>query len=118
MLNDLPVNAAKRVSNVALPETAPGLIEIKPLTYLQGTETDIESSWTKNILSFEDEPFIEVAKKMERWYDVKVEFKNSDLEHQFLSGSFEKESLDQALKALKYSTGFDYKIEGHRIIIY
>ncbi len=116
--NELPLDAAKKVANVALPKSPASIIEIKPLTYLQGTETDVESSWTKNILSFEDEPFIEVAKKMERWYDVDFEFKNKSLEQQFLSGSFEKESLEQAIKALKYSTGFNYKIEGRKIIIF
>lgn len=93
-------------------------IEIRPLTYLEGTETNIESSWTKNILSFEDEAFTEVAKKMERWYDVVFEFKNKRLEQQFINGSFEKESLEQALKALKYSTGFNYKIEGKKVLIF
>lgn len=118
LLNELPENAAKRVANVALPNTALDVIEIKPLTYLQGTETDIESSWTKNILSFEDESFIEVARKMERWYDVQIEFKNKYWEQQYLKGSFEKESLEQALKALKFTTGFNYKIEGYKISIY
>lgn len=116
--NDLPLKAAKSMANVALPEVATNLVEIKPLTYLQGTETDIESSWTKNLLSFEDEAFIEVAKKMERWYDVSFEFKNKNWEQQFLNGSFEKESLEQAMKALKYSTGFNYRIEGRKIIIF
>ncbi len=118
LLNDLPSDAAKKVAPVALKDEAVSLIEIRPLTYLHGTETDIESSWTKNILSFEDEPFVEVAKKMERWYDVQFEFKNKSWEQQFLNGSFEKESLEQAMKALKYSTGFKYKIEGHRILIF
>ncbi len=116
--NDLPLKAAKGMATVALPEVATNLVEIKPLTYLQGTETDIESSWTKNLLSFEDEAFIEVAKKMERWYDVSIEFKNKRWEDKFLNGSFEKESLEQALKALKYTTGFDYKIDHNKITIY
>jgi len=116
--NDLPVKAAKGMATVALPEVTTNLVEIKPLTYLQGTETDIESSWTKNLLSFEDEAFIDVAKKMERWYDVSIEFKNKRWEDKFLNGSFEKESLEQALKALKYTTGFNYKIDHNKITIY
>jgi len=116
--NDQPLKAAKGMATVALPEVATNLVEIKPLTYLQGTETDIESSWTKNLLSFEDEAFIDVAKKMERWYDVSIEFKNKRWEDKFLNGSFEKESLEQALKALKYTTGFNYKIDHNKITIY
>lgn len=116
--NELPAKAAKSLSTVASSEAPAPSIEIRPLTYLKGTETYIESSWTKNILSFEDESFKEVAKKMERWFDVKFEFKNKNWELQFLNGSFEKESLEQAMTALKFSTGFGYTIEGKKIIIY
>ena len=96
----------------------PPLVAIKQLSYLKGTNTDIESSWTKNILSFEDEMFADVAKKMERWYDIKLEFNNKKWVKQYLSGSFEKESLEQALKALQFTTGFKYKKEDKTISIY
>ncbi len=116
--NEVPLKAAKNAKQVALSDVAPKLVEIKSLSYLAGTTTDIESSWTKNLLVFEDEPFVEVAKKMERWYDVSFEFKNKRWEQQFLNGSFEKESLEQAMKALKFSTNFNYSIEGRKIVIY
>lgn len=116
--NNLSAQAAKAAASVALQVGTANPVEIKPLTYLGGSETDVESSWTKNLLSFEDEAFIEVAKKLERWYDVSFVFKNKTWEQQFLNGSFEKESLEQALKALQYSTGFNYKIEGKTIFIF
>jgi ferric-dicitrate binding protein FerR (iron transport regulator) len=94
------------------------LVQIKELTYINGSNKDVESSWTRNILSFEDESFSEVSKKMERWYDVKFEFNNKHWETEFLSGSFEKESLDQAMTALKFSTGFDFSIKDKIITIY
>jgi ferric-dicitrate binding protein FerR (iron transport regulator) len=93
-------------------------VEVKNLTYLPGTNEDIESSWTRNILSFEDEPFSEVCKKMERWYDVKFEFKNKRWENEFLHGSFEKESLEQAMNALKFTSGFNFSIRDKIISIY
>lgn len=93
--------------------------QIKELTYLKDDyNTNIESSWTRNILSFEDESFTEVAKKMERWYDVTIKFENPRWEKQYVSGAFENESLDQAMNALKFTTGFNYKKEGNTIIIY
>ncbi len=93
-------------------------VQIRELTYLAGTNADIESSWTRNILSFEDEPFSEVAKKMERWYDVKFEFKDKRWENEYLKGSFEKESLDQAMNALRFSFGFNFSIKDKIISIY
>lgn len=94
------------------------LVTIKKLTYAAASENDVESSWTKNILSFEDELFPEVARKMERWYNVDIAFSNKKWEQRYLSGSFEKESLTQALKALQFTTGFNYKTEGKTILIY
>jgi transmembrane sensor len=92
--------------------------EIKNVSFLpDDAKTNIESSWTRNILSFEDELFSEVAKKMERWYDVTVVFKNKRWENEFMSGAFENESLEQAMKALKFSTRFNYTIEGKTITI-
>ncbi len=117
--NNLPAKAAKNIGKAALPGVAAGnMVEIKPLTYVPGTQTDIESSWTKNLLSFEDEAFVDVAKRMERLYNVSIEFKNKRWEHKFLSGSFEKESLETALKTLKYTTGFNYQIDQNMIAIY
>ena len=113
--NELPgkINTHTSKSTKELPN-----IQLKELAYVNGTDIDIETSWTKNILSFEDEAFSEVAKKMERWFDVIIEFKGKKWEEQFLSGSFENESLEQAMTALKFSTGFNFKIEGKKIIIY
>ncbi len=91
--------------------------EIKALTFLEDQKTNIESSWTRNILSFEDEQFSEVAKKMERWYDVTFVFKNKKWEREYMSGSFENESLDLAMQALKFSAGFNFTIEGKTITI-
>ncbi|RYY43529.1 MAG: FecR family protein, partial [Chitinophagaceae bacterium] len=92
--------------------------EIKELAYLKDdNKTNIESSWTRNILSFEDEVFGQVARKMERWYDVNFEFKNKRWTREYMSGSFESESLEQAMQALKFSTGFNFKIEGKKVII-
>ncbi len=93
-------------------------VQIKELTYRPGTNSDVESSWTRNILSFEDEPFSEVSMKMERWYDVKFEFKDKRWGNEFLSGSFEKESLEQAMTALRFSTGFNFSIRNKIISIY
>lgn len=92
--------------------------EIKELAYLKDdNKTNIESSWTRNILSFEDEVFGQVARKMERWYDVNFEFRNKRWTREYMSGSFESESLEQAMQALKFSTGFNFKIEGKKVII-
>lgn len=109
--------AKKQIRNKALTETSKLHVAIKSLSYFNDIE-NVESSWTRNILSFDDEPFSEVAKKMERWYNVNIFFKNEKWQNRYLSGSFENETLDQALAALKFTTGFKFNIEGDNVSIY
>lgn len=94
------------------------LVAIKELTYFQPDQiTPVEASWTRNQLSFKDEPFAEVAKKMERWYDVEFEFRTRSLEKLMMYGTFENETLEQALEALQFSFGFRYVIKGKKVLI-
>jgi ferric-dicitrate binding protein FerR (iron transport regulator) len=96
------------------------VISLKNLTYQPGDTVAVETSWVQNRLVFEDEPFSDVALKMERWFDVEFEFQRKQIEDEHLRGSFEKETLDQALKALQFisTTKFKYKIENRKVIVY
>lgn len=94
------------------------MVTLQPLTYMKSSGEDVETSWTRNILSFEDEEFVEVAHKLERWYNVQIIFKNKKWEQQYLSGSFEMENLEQALQALSFTTGFKYISDNGQVIIY
>ncbi len=97
----------------AVPKTA-----IQKLAYINGSPIASETAWTHNMLSFNDESFEEVAQKMGRWYDVQVEFKNERLKNVRLTGSFENETLEQAIAALQFSTSFQFKIDNNRLLIY
>ena len=79
--------------------------------------TIIETSWIENKLVFQDESFEDVAKKMERWYDVKVEIKDEKIAQSRLSGSFENESISQALTALRIAFPFNITMKGKNITI-
>jgi ferric-dicitrate binding protein FerR (iron transport regulator) len=78
----------------------------------------VETGWLNNLLLFEDESFGEIAKKMERWYDVEIQFSNKALEEIRMTGSFEKETLIQAIEALRFISNFNYKVENDLITIY
>jgi ferric-dicitrate binding protein FerR (iron transport regulator) len=94
------------------------LIAIKNLTYQQGDTSDIESAWIRNKLSVKNMPFVEMAKIMERWYDVRFEFRNQKLEDLWITGSFDNETLTQALEALQFSFAFNYDINDKTVIVY
>lgn len=74
-----------------------------------------ETSWLYNKLNFDGDSFEELAIKMERWYDVKITIGSERLKRYHLKGSFEGETIRQALEALRIITPFEYKIEGREV---
>ena len=76
-----------------------------------------ETSWLYNKLNFDGDSFEELAAKMERWYDVKITIHNDKLKRYRLKGSFDNETIRQALEALKVITPFEYEVEGKEIVI-
>lgn len=89
------------------------------LTHLQQDDSIIvETSWTQNKFIFRDENFQALASRMERWYDVDIKFRNDALKQYRFSGVFEKETIAQALDALRMTENFSYKVKNSTIYIY
>jgi transmembrane sensor len=93
------------------------MIILKP-TYEQNTGTMIETSWIDNKLIFQNEEFGTLAKELERWYGVSIRFTDPGQLQWHFTGTFQKETIGQALDALKMTAGFNYTIEGTQISIF
>jgi len=96
---------------------ANSIASLQNLTYKPGDSVSVEAAWTVDKLSFEDESFEDVSKKMERWYNVEITFKTSGLKDLRLTGSFKNESLHQALQALQYIEKFSFEINNNKVYI-
>jgi ferric-dicitrate binding protein FerR (iron transport regulator) len=97
------------------------LVLIGKPTYEHRSGVVIETSWVDNKLIFQDEEFGDLARQMERWYGVSISFEDPGMEEFRFTGSFEKETIRQALDALKMTdqtARFGYSIEGDRITIH
>lgn len=99
------------------------LIQHLPVTILKPnyeptTGAMIETSWVNNKLIFQDEPFDELARQMERWYGVSIRFARPELGQLQFTGSFQQETIRQALDALKLTATFNYNLSGNQISIY
>lgn len=70
-----------------------------------------EIAWKANKLIFEDELLGDIAILLERWYGVKIEFRDDAIRNYRFTAIFEKEDLHTVLEFLKESRSFDYKIE-------
>jgi transmembrane sensor len=104
---------------VEIPEVAMNtLMAINKLKYGPEDSSVAETQWTDNKLVFRDESFEELAIRMERWYDVQVKIIDPQLQEKRLTGSFDKETIDQALEALKISIPFHHEKKGNKIIIH
>jgi ferric-dicitrate binding protein FerR (iron transport regulator) len=92
------------------------LAVISRLQYID-SNTIAETSWVENKLVFVDESFEEVARKMERWYGVSINFKNEKVKAERFTGVFEKETAGQALQAIQIALPFRFTIKDTEITI-
>jgi ferric-dicitrate binding protein FerR (iron transport regulator) len=74
-------------------------------------------SWKDNRLVFKGERFDELAVKMERWYNVEIVIVDEELKSARYTGTFENETIGQAINALSISLPFTYKMEKNHIEI-
>ncbi|HRI20953.1 MAG TPA: DUF4974 domain-containing protein, partial [Panacibacter sp.] len=74
-------------------------------------------AWVYNRLEFKGENFEEISRKLERWYNVNIMLDDDVVKQLNFTGSFENETVDQALAALKKASPFNYMVNGKDIHI-
>lgn len=75
------------------------------------------TAWKEHKLVFEDEAFADLAVKIERWYDVRVVIESEKIKRYRYRGSFENETIEQAIQALTLATPFSYTLDKRVIYI-
>jgi transmembrane sensor len=76
--------------------------------------------WINGVYEFKDETFEELAKKIERVYNVKVNFEEENLKKQLFSGTLSiNDNIYTLMEVFKRASGepFNYKYEGNNIYI-
>jgi len=104
--------------NIPVRKNEKPIISLSHLTLLPADNTVIETAWVQNRLIFNSESFEEVALKMERWYNVKIDFDDESLKDEKLTGNFERETVVEALNALRLVASFTYTIKNEKITIF
>ncbi|HTE24257.1 FecR family protein [Flavitalea sp.] len=77
----------------------------------------VETAWMEDRLVFRAETFAELAIRMERWYDVTIEFENEEQKKYKLTGAFANETVEQALSELQLMKPFHFTLNNGKIII-
>lgn len=94
------------------------LMSVNKLNYIDEDSIVGETEWVRNRLFIRDESFQEMAIKLERWYNVKIEITDDRLLEKRFSATFAKETIEQVLEALKMIVPFKHRYAENKIIIH
>jgi len=79
-------------------------------------DPDKYSAWTEGKLVFRGDPMAEVARRIERWYNVKVNIADKELEKYSFRATFQDDSLEEVLKLLAMTSPIRYKITPRKFL--
>lgn len=80
-------------------------------------DPDIVSSWKNNELKFDNTPFAEVVKYLERWYGVSIDIEPSMIGKHNYTFKIKTETLIEMLEKIKLMTPIVYDINGKDVKI-
>ncbi|MXV13770.1 FecR family protein [Hufsiella ginkgonis] len=88
-----------------------GTFEISAVTPAHGTKNEfVETAWIDNKMVFRNERFGDLARRMERRYNLEIAFSDEELKSVHLTGTISNETVDEAMKLLQATTSFKYTI--------
>ena len=98
-------------AKLAQSETAFQIVKLNPVVLLK------DASWVADTLAFNKEKLRDLALKLEKKYDVKIEILSEILKEKRFSGTFTNETIHQALEALKLSYPLTYTVNQRLVTI-
>ena len=73
-------------------------------------------AWTEGKLIFRNDPMAEVARRIERWYNIKVELADEELEKYSFRATFEDDKLEEVLRYLCMTSPIRYQITPRKLL--
>ena len=70
---------------------------------------DLYISWKEDILSFDDENFANVIRKLERWYDVQIELDDQEPANNRVALYVDNKSLQDILEVIALMNNLQYQ---------
>lgn len=117
VINPAKQHADNRTKNEEPNQDIRGNIAKPQIIHSEKVDAKLYTSWKDGKLIFKSERFEELALRMERWFNVKIEIKDPELKEIRYTGVFETESIEQALHALSLLFHFQYIIDQNEIKI-
>lgn len=76
------------------------------------------SDWTKGMLTIDGETISELAKKLERRFNVQIIFADEEVKQHIYTGSIKDKDLNTVLEALTYASSINYERKNDIIKLY
>ncbi len=76
---------------------------------LTNVDTEIFTSWINNQLIFNNETFANVVKRLERWYNIKIEVSDKSLANKRLTATIKYESIGEIIELLEITLPIKYE---------
>ncbi|TKG96446.1 DUF4974 domain-containing protein [Puteibacter caeruleilacunae] len=74
-------------------------------------DTDNYASWKQGVVTFKNEPLADLARKIERWYNVEIVIRNTKLyQEKYMGTILRHKPITQILEVLKMTAMIDYEI--------
>jgi ferric-dicitrate binding protein FerR (iron transport regulator) len=83
----------------------------------KGIEVEQFTSWKDGTLLIASETLHDLAIKLERKYDVKIHFKDSEIKNFKFTGTLENETIEQVIEAIGMAANIDYEFDEREIWI-
>jgi transmembrane sensor len=84
---------------------------------VQVSDTRLLTSWKDSRWIFKNEKLMVLVPKLERRYDVEIEFADNSLKDYAFNGTLLEESLEQVLNAICFTAPIKYKIDGKKVFL-
>jgi len=111
-------DGSKKMLAILLPNQQVSYNEIAKSTRLKTVVSKEVIGWAKSDMQLTDMPFEQVIERLDRRYNVKIEFKNPELAKCLITGRFNgTESLDQVLQVVTETMNYSYKINGETVTV-
>lgn len=111
-------NLSERGETLSSAKTTPAIPTIATIDSTKKENERTETAWVYNRLEIHGENFEEMARKLERWYNVSISFTDEKVKELSFTGTFERETVDQVFASLKVANPlFTYKINNHEIFV-
>jgi ferric-dicitrate binding protein FerR (iron transport regulator) len=90
---------------------------VKEVNLIKAYNTEKSTGWIEGVLIIEGESLLELSKKIERRYDVKIIFMNEELKNFKYTGTLKEYSLEQVMRAIEATSPVSYTIDRQMVYI-